>query len=206
MATINLPSKYFTTTWNEKPPASSMQDEIIFVSDIGPSGSFFCSNGTRWQPVGGQCLLAISTTSMNATGFTGESLWFSLKIPAGLMSANGQLELVVLSSYTSSANTKRTRVKFDNTELTTSGTNFYNPSFTTTANAQGFVFIRNDNSTTAQYGHSSGIPSGTGASAIAGTSGTINTAIDSYVKFIAELTVSTEFVQLESYYLNYIEG
>ena len=206
MATINLPSKYLTTSWSDRPLPSSMPDDTIFVSDIGPSGTFFISNGTRWQPLGGQCLIASVTQQFNKTGYVGEEIATSVLIPAGLMSANGQLEILHLTSHTNSANTKRLRVRHNDTLVAATGGSYYSASFTTSNSSQSFTYIKNDNSLTAQFGHSAGTTAGFGSSGVAGTSGTINTANDSYVIFNVELTNSSEFVAVEAFWITYLEG
>jgi hypothetical protein len=206
MATINLPSKYYTTSWSEKPIASTMQDEIIFVSDIGPSGNFFISNGTRWQPLGGSCLLGCSNTTILKTGYNGEEIATSVLIPGGLMSANGQLEIFHMTSHTSNANTKRLRIRHNDTLVSGTGASYYSASFTTTLTSQSYTYIRNDNSLTAQFGHSAGTTSGFGPSGIAGTSATLDTSLDTYVIMNVELNDTADAVSLEGFWITYLEG
>jgi hypothetical protein len=38
-------------TWSTKPSAPSMQGYVIYISDIGPAGSEWISDGTNWRPV-----------------------------------------------------------------------------------------------------------------------------------------------------------
>lgn len=206
MATINLPSKFLNCVWSEKPNASTMQDEMILVTDVGVNGTFFVSNGSRWQPVGGQCLLASNTSQYNKTGYVGEEVAVSVKIPGGLMSTNGQLEILHLTSHTNNANTKRLRIRHFDSITAASGGSYYSASFTTSNSSQAFTYIKNDNSMTAQFGHSAGTTAGFGSSGVAGTTGAMDTNLDSYILFNVELTNASDFVALEAFWITYLEG
>lgn len=206
MAVINLPQKFLNVLWAEKPDPATMQDNVILVTDLGTSGCFFISNGTRWTPLGGSCVIASSTLTTSLTGFIGVQLLTSVKIPAGLMSANGQLEIMFLVSNTNAATVKRMIVRHSTTATPLTGGIYYSAALTTTNTAQAFTYIRNDNSLTAQYGNSSSIALGFGASATTGTSGTIDTNLDSYITFNAELADAGNFVTLEAYWINYLEA
>lgn len=206
MATINLPSKYLSTSWAERPLAPSMPDEVIFANDIGPSGAFFISNGTRWQPMGGSCLIAASNVKTSLTGFVGEQIAISVLVPAGLMSANGQLEIFHLTEFTNSANIKRLRIRHNDTITAGTGSSYYSASFTTSNTALAFTYIKNDNAMNLQASQSAGTSSGFGSSGIAGATGTIDTSLNSYVIFNIELANASDLVSLESYWINYLEG
>lgn len=206
MATINLPSKFLNCVWSEKPNASTMQDEMIFVSDIGTSGTFFISNGSRWQPVGGQCLLASNTLQYNKTGYVGEEVAVSVKIPGGLMSPNGQLEILHLTSHRNNANTKRLKIRHFDSITAASGGSYYSAFFTTSNSSQAFTYIKNDNSMTAQFGHSPETTAGFGSNGAAGTIGAVDTNLDSYVLFNVELTNASDFVAVETFWITYLEG
>lgn len=51
------PGGISSSTYAALPAAGASSGVMYFVSDIGPSGSLFRSNGTEWVPVNGECVL-----------------------------------------------------------------------------------------------------------------------------------------------------
>lgn len=204
MGMIKQPKNILSTTWANRPSAALYTGMMIKVTDIGRAGSLFISNGTRWQPLGGSCVLAISQTSSSVTGTTSETNLASVAIPPGLMSANGQLEVFVLWSYTNNAIARNARIRLGTDAL--GGTIYYNPSLSTTSTLQSFLIIKNNNSTGSQYG----FPNSTG-SGYATSTGTLitsswNTTNALGVHFNFVLGDSSHTGTLEGYSITYVEG
>lgn len=205
MAFYNLPKATLQTTFVNRPTASLMSGKIIYMTDIGPAGSYWISNGTRWQPLGGSCLLAISQVASSVTGTASETVLASVTIPAGLMSENGQLEIFMLWSHTNAATARNLRSRFGTDPL--AGTIYYNPSISTTNTTQSFMIIKNNNATNSQYG----FPNSTGAG-YATSTGTLitsswNTATTNHVlAFNGALVDTSQTITLEGYSITYMEG
>lgn len=205
MAFYNLPKATLQTTFVNRPTASLMSGKIIYMTDIGPAGSYWISNGTRWQPLGGSCLLAISQVASSVTGTASETVLASVTIPAGLMSENCQLEVFMLWSHTNAATARNLRSRFGTDPL--AGTIYYNPSISTTNTTQSFMIIKNNNATNSQYG----FPNSTGAG-YATSTGTLitsswNTATTNHVlAFNGALVDTSQTITLEGYSITYVEG
>ncbi len=205
MGFYNLPKTTLQTTFANRPTASLMTGKIIYMTDIGPAGSYWISNGTRWQPLGGSCLLAISQIASSVTGTTSETNLASVTIPAGLMSANSQLEVFMLWSHTNAATARNLRARLGTDPL--AGSIYYNPSISTANTTQSFMIIKNNNATNSQYG----FPNSTG-SGYATSTGTLitsswNTATTNHVlAFNGALTDTSQTITLEGYSITYVEG
>ncbi|MGE3607994.1 MAG: hypothetical protein AB7I27_00300 [Bacteriovoracaceae bacterium] len=204
MGLIQLGKKMLSTTWSNKPSASNMQGLIIRVSDIGRAGALFISNGTRWQPLGGSCVLSISQTSSSVTGTTSETNLVSVSVPGGLMSANGQLEIFTLWSYTNSATARNARIRFGADALT--GTIYSNPSLSTTNTLQSYILIKNNGSTSSQYGFPNSTGSGYATSTGTLITSSIDTTVDFGLYFNFALGDSAHTGTLEGYSVTYVEG
>lgn len=203
MGLVQLGNDFIRTTWASRPDASTMTGLVIFVTDIGPIGTMFISNGSRWAPVGGSCVLAINQTTSAVTGTVDETNLASVTVPAGLMSANGQLEIFTLWSHTSSATTRTVRIRLGDV-LT--GTAFYGPSLGTTNTLQGFTIIRNNNSLSSQYGFPITVGSGLATNPVTLVTSSVNTGLDTGIHFSAQLGSSVHFANLEGYSVTYVEG
>lgn len=198
MGLINLPSTVFSTTWAQRPAASTMSGKIIRISDIGPGGCTFVSNGTRWKPLGGSCVIAQTNTTSAVTGTVSETLLYSFTVPGGLMSTNGILEFRTLLYYTNSANTKTSRIRF--TSL--SGALLVQNAVTTTDTGQYLHYWANNGTTNSQKRYVNNF--GVTASTVATTS--IDTTADFLIVYSATLTNTGEFMNLEGTTVTYIEG
>jgi hypothetical protein len=109
------------STWSALPLASAYVGNA-FVTDVGPHGSLWRSDGSTWGPVGGTVLLAQGANLTVGAGSTAEEDIVSLTLPGGLMGATGQLEVVTFWTATNNANAKTTRVKLGGTAfLATTG-------------------------------------------------------------------------------------
>lgn len=209
MSILNSDKDIRIYTFANRPTASLMAGGIIKISNVGPAGSYWISNGTRWQPLGGSCLLAISQVASSVTGTTSETNLASVAIPSGMMSANGQLEVFVLWSYTNSANTKAPRMRFGFDYDPLGGNIFYNPSITTTNTLQSFMILKNNNAQNAQLGFANNTGSGYATSTSSIVTSSWNTASTSYttgLHFNGALGSAADTLTLEGYSITYVEG
>ena len=209
MSILNSDKDIRIYTFENRPTASLMTGAIIKISNIGPAGSYWISNGTRWQPLGGSCLLAISQVASSVTGTTSETNLASVTVPSEVMSSNGQLEIFILWSYTNNANSKAPRVRFGQSTDALGGNVYYNPSVSTTNTLQSFLIIKNNNSTTSQYGFANNTGSGYATSTGSVISSSWDTSSPTYnigVHFNGALTNSGDTLTLEGYSITYVEG
>lgn len=192
-------------TWSQRPNASQYQNEIIYISDIGIGGSYWTSNGTYWSPLNGEVTLAQSGATVSLTGTTSETVLATYTFPGGLMSANGQIEIIHFWNVPSTANNKQIRVRHSSVGGGIAGDIYYYNAVTTIIGLQGITCIRANNSVSAQKGWGIG---STGASGI----GTIASALrsftrglqsDSDIVLTAQLADTSETVTLEGYSIVY---
>lgn len=192
-------------TWSQRPNASQYQNEIIYISDIGIGGSYWTSNGTYWSPLNGEVTLAQTGAATSVTGTTSETVLATYTLPGGLMSANGQIEIIHFWNVPSTANNKQIRVRHSSVGGGIAGDIYYYNAVTTIIGLQGITCIRANNSVSAQKGWGIG---STGASGI----GTIASALrsftrglqsDSDIVLTAQLADTSETVTLEAYSIVY---
>lgn len=181
-------------TWSTKPSAAANNGAMIKVTDVGPSGSFWVSNGTDWTPLNGHVLLARSAVAASVTGTLSETALATVTIKAGVMGTNGQLRITTLWSHTNSANTKTERVRLGGI----GGTAFLEVNATTTDSGQLMTMIRNRNSASSQVGANSG-SSGLGLLAGAIATASLDTAAAQDIAITGQLVTAAESITLESY-------
>lgn len=86
-APVNGPSY----TWATRPAAAGNAGRVVRITDIGPGGSYWYSDGASWRPVGGSVLIASQQGSITTplSAFTGvTSSVFTITqpiIPAGML-------------------------------------------------------------------------------------------------------------------------
>ncbi|MGE3607996.1 MAG: hypothetical protein AB7I27_00310 [Bacteriovoracaceae bacterium] len=203
MAAINLPYPSIgkTYTWANRPPASSVAEEVIFVSNVGISGSYWISDGSYWVPLGGEVMLAKSTTASSVTGVTDETQLAVYTLPGGIVTPWSQIEISFLFSYTNSASSKTMRIKNSAVGSGISGDTYYSCATTTTATLSGLCCIRSNNSLSSQKGWGIGSTGPTGLGAIASTlrSFTRGLSSDSDIVISGQLANSAEAITLVSY-------
>lgn len=191
-------------TWAQRPNAAQYQNEIIYISDIGIGGSYWTSNGTYWSPLNGEVTLAQSGAAIDMTGASTEQVMATYTLPGGLMTPWSQLEIIVLWSFTNSANTKILRVRQSSV-----GGGTYDPYFyfagTTTASVQNICVIRSNNSISAQkgFGIGTGGVSGLGALSASLSAFNRNLANASDIVLTGQLTNSSETITVEAYSIVY---
>ena len=201
MSLIQSGQKLQIYTFATKPDASISSNKIIKISDIGYGGVLFISNGTRWQPLGGQVVVAHSNTTVALTGTLTETILATVTIPGGLMSGNGQLEVKSLWSYTNVATAKEGRIRFGGI----GGNQFMSLSFTSTDTAQGITIVRNNSLTGQQRGAPNGnISLGTFTSGF--SSAFQDTANNVDLALTGKLNDVGNTLNLEGYTVTYSEG
>lgn len=202
MATFKLNSgKKIPYTWATKPAANTFPVGVpIFITDVGVGGSEWFSNGTNWYPTNGKVLLAQNSNPVPITGTLNDQTGPSgtnrvvFTLPAGIMLANGSLEIETFFSYTNSANAKNLRVRFGGT----AGTVYLNTSPTTTSVVQNTCFIRNNNATNSQKGFLAAASNHFGSGA-GNTTSTIDTTLAQDILIGGQLTNVGETITVESY-------
>lgn len=193
-------------TWAQRPNAAQYQNEIIYISDIGVGGSYWTSNGTYWSPLNGEVTLAQSGVTVSLTGTTSETVLATYTLPGGLMSANGQIEIIHFWNVPSTASNKQIRVRHSSLGGGIAGDMYYYYNAATTIiGLQGITCIRSANSTTAQKGWGIGTTGPSGIGAIASTLRSFARGLqnDSDIVLTAQLADTSETVTLEAYSIVY---
>lgn len=133
------------------------------------------------------------------TGVTGSTFMASLRIPAGSMGPNGVCEVECLLSFTANANSKQ--VTINHSAAPTGGGGVFNSLTVTGSQASGstLFIIRNNNSAAAQIAMATPpitapfVALGAGAP----MTGTLNTAVDTYVNIYCNPAVATDTITLQ---------
>ena len=203
MSVVNLPIKKITSkkfTWATKPTSPQVGD-LIVITDVGLSDELFRWTGTRWEPINKQIVLSAQSINSSVTGTTTNTQLHEVVVPGGLMSPNGQLELMTLWTYTNSANTKNLRVYFGSFGIAL----YTNRADTTTTIHQIYTAIRNNNSITSQIGINPGVIGGLGSTGNSNASSSVNTALNSSIYWGGQLVNNSEVITLKAYKVTYRE-
>lgn len=185
------------STWGALPPAGGLNGRIYRITDVGVAGAgiLVISDGTRWMPLGRQCL-GRSAVAASVTGTLSETVLGSVTIPPGLLGLNGGVEISASWSFTNSANSKTVRERLGGL----SGTALLSSAQTTQVQVIDVQrVVRNRNSASSQVcSPSSGILTG-GTSSGSVLTGAINTAVAQNVVFTGQLANTGEQINLETY-------
>ncbi len=177
------------------PAASAAAGQFYLVTDIGTSGTLFSSNGTIWRPANGTAVLAASGVAVSTGSDTTEDVLATITIPAGLMTANGKLEIETLWAINNNANNKTFFVRFGGT----AGTPYLNVAATAAVAFQNHVNIQNAGSVSSQVG----FPVGTANSYAAGgnpmTTSAVNTAAATTLIISGQKATATDTLTLSAY-------
>jgi hypothetical protein len=176
-------------TWATRPTAANYSGHVIFISDAGTSGALFRSDGTNWVPMAP--ITYLDSPQAAITGSLTETALATITIPGGLLGTKGQIEVSALWSYTNNANSKSLKVKLG-------ATAFLSVSKTTTANDQTYTRIMNLTAST-QEGLTNASEGAVGATAIANTTGAIDTTADAALTLTATLGNVADTITLKSY-------
>lgn len=126
-----------TFTWATK-PSSAANGSLIFVSDVGESGTLFQYGGSRWRPVGGQAALkTLGAASANVAN--SETIVLQTLIPASAWQTYDTLRLwlVMTKSGTTDAGNLTVRVGTAGTTGDTAITGLSAFQFLSAANTSG---------------------------------------------------------------------
>lgn len=206
MGFISLPAENVPQyLWTNRPSASSTIGELIYITNVGIGGSYWISNGTYWSPLNGEVTLAQSGDAINLTGFATEQVMATYTLPGGLMSANGQLEIIHFWNVTNSVNNKTVRIRHSAVGGGVVGDTYYSFTQTAIVGIQAITCIRANNSVSAQkgWGIATSVASGIGAIAATLRSFTRDLQNDSDIVFTAGLANTSETVTLEGYSIVY---
>lgn len=183
-------SRSIATDWASLPAASASAGLVVRVTDL--NNALFMSDGTRWEPLNGQALIARGHAAITAPADINENTLASVTIPAGLMGVNGALFIREIWTMTNNANVKTRKVKlgstiFSQTSLASNATLF-------TEHA-----IANRNSAAAQIGSIVGGSVFYGFSGNAPATGTENTANALTLAITGQKATAGDALVLESY-------
>lgn len=143
----------------------------------------------------GPYILAASAVAVTAPADTSENILATISVPAGAMGANGALRIYTLWSYTNTADDKICRVRLGGI----GGTAFVEQTATTTLTFGKTVVIQNRNSESSQITYPSVTGAGQGASGVAVTTGTINTANAQDIVLTGQKETAGDTLTLEAY-------
>lgn len=206
MGFISLPSETIQQyLWANRPSAASVVGELIYITNVGIGGSYWISNGTYWSPLNGEVTLAQSGAAVSMTGAATEQVMATYTLPGGLMSANGQIEIIHFWNVTNSVNNKTVRIRHSAVGGGVSGDTYYSFTQTAIVGVQAITCIRANNSVSAQkgWGIATSVSSGLGAIAATLRSFTRDLQNDSDIVFTAGLANTSETVTLEGYSIVY---
>ena len=152
-------------------------------------------------------VLGSGGTASSTTNSTSEVNLKSVLVPAGIMGLNGHLHIEALYKYVGTAGTKTPRIRHSTTAGDTSaGTLLLSSAVAATSLSQStYEVITNVNSASAQIAKP-GTLLGFGASDTVMLTGSINTAVDSYINFNALVANSGDTAQLVSYTVTFYPG
>ncbi len=185
-----------TYTWATLPAASAYIG-TAYVTDVGLSGSLWRSDGANWGVVGGSVVLGRTNVAGTAlTGSTTETIDWVYTIPAGLLGANGALELQAKYTMTNNANNKNFRVRLGAVGSGISGTALMDPQLASVAASHVNCRIENRNSQASQIG-SNNAASMYGGSANTFRTGTVNTAVAADLTLTSQLVNSADSITFE---------
>lgn len=154
--------------------------------------SFFATNKVK--------VLGASAVAVSHTGSTDETVFATVSIAAGAMSANAILRITTLWSYTNSANNKTGRIRLGGV----SGTQFLSVAHTTSASFSDSRLIRNRGATNSQVCTASASVSSAGTTGLAVTTGTVDMSVAQDLVLSGQLALGTETITLEGYLVELI--
>ncbi|MCU1327431.1 MAG: hypothetical protein JWN34_2801, partial [Bryobacterales bacterium] len=178
-------------------PASPTQGQQYFATDLGTNGVLLIYSGSLWKPSSGSAVIFQTGAPATPTSSTSEALLGSISIPAGLLSANGQLRVTTLLAATGTTNTKTARLRFG-TSSGVSGTVLGTYTLSAANLSQMVVKpIQNANSLSAQVSSAS-INSGSGAASTADATSAINTANATVINLTGQVTNAADTLSYDA--------
>lgn len=182
----------YSGPWASRPAAGDFSGASIFITDVGPSGTVFTSDGVRWAPLNGRALVAVSGTPATVTGTTAETTLATVTIPAGVLGANGRVIVSALWSLSSSINLRTPRVRFGGSVFAAAAVS------TLAAAVRVGAEIQNAGSAGAQVAFAAGaalLEVSTDSNVV----GSVDTSVDQVLVLSGQVALAAEFVRLEAY-------
>jgi hypothetical protein len=174
-------------TFANRPTTGLSTGLQYFATDIGATGAWLTYNGSRWKPASGVAVLYQDAAAHTAAGTGAEANYFTVTIPAGLLSANGGLRIFATMNATGANGTKTLIIRHNTTSgAVTGGTALINGSFGGNASTLSVSVIKdlfNNASVSSQASNNSGIGGYGSASSTAVITGSIDTSAVSYINF-----------------------
>lgn len=173
------------STWAARPSAVGRTRQRIKITDFGPTGTWFVSNGTRWYPESGEVVVGGSKTDITTAVLdTASNFVAGVTIPAGLIAAGCEIHVdrvwAVLGTGTKS---EKMYLSTTTSTLGTAfsagqqfSTNSLNASASTSAQTKNIIHV-SDSSANSQFSLGAGASSITPFANVtnAATTGTIET-------------------------------
>lgn len=189
-----------TTTWANK-PASYPVGQSVFMSNVGPKGSHWWYDGTRWKPTSGSLVLASLDSASSSIGNT-EVIGFQYLLPAGLWQVG---DIIRINAYVEKSGTTDSGIAYFHfgTAGTTSDTAVLNGSTWMSAankSAEYFADFRLESATSVQQ---VSIGNGLGGSSSQPTTVTVSSVTSNAVYFSLGLRSngSTDTVLIRSAFM-----
>lgn len=101
-----LPAMLYASGVYASKPASPATGQMYFTTDLGSAGILLIYNGSKWMPVGGVACLYNDGAYHSGAGNSTETNYAAYKIPAGLVSANGGIEIYAMGRFSGTNGTK----------------------------------------------------------------------------------------------------
>lgn len=167
-------------------PATPTTGQTYFATDLG-SGIWIVYNGSKWKPLEGVATIYQSGAYASGAGVASETNYLAVPIPAGILSATGGLRIVSTMNCTGTMGGKTVSVRHNTTSAAVSGgsqiinTNFGGSSATLSATFIKDLF--NLGATNSQVFTNTGIATYGGSSSTGMSTGSIDTAVISYINF-----------------------
>jgi hypothetical protein len=180
-------------TWAGKPAANAVPTgTIIRVSDVGVApGIVVVSDGTRWVPLGRQCMLRFGV-GVSCDADTLKKTLQSVVIPGGLMGVLGGIDYETSWTLNNTAGTKTLRVELG-------ATAFMAVVQTTVVSFADRRWIRNRGAANSQVGSiSQTAGSSFSASAVALPTGAVDTTADATLTISGQKNTAGDVLTLES--------
>ena len=190
-----LSAKIINYTLASLPAAIEAIGVTARITDLGTGSALFYSNGNQWLPCGEQ-LIYVDNVGATLTGTTNETVLSTFSFPKKLASPNMTIVINSLWAMSSSASTKTPRVRLGGI----SGTEYMNPTITTSTSFQSETNIRLRNAVNSQVGFASAPTSPYGVSGASGVTSTLDmSAADRDIVLTGQLQLGTDNLTLRAY-------
>lgn len=189
------------TTWAGRPSAVGVAGKVIRITDVGSTaaGTFWVSDGIRWHPHGRQRIFSSAADiAILGSVSVSEQKAAGLLLPAGLIGASYEIEVIVLMNYTNSTNDKVLRIRLGAANDLT-GTAYLTNTSSTTLTGQNGCKIRTTTSANAQIGYAASVTTLFGNSSAAVVTGALNMSNASYIVISGQCTNAGETQTIKAY-------